>query len=96
MLLSTPNCTQSFGRVPVEFSHMLDVDHQQFFTVGSLRALLDGVFGSCAVEQSAPVDRDLAGLVLPRPLRPLLPLARSRRRDPAALLLPAAGPGPAS
>ena len=71
VLLSTPNCTQSFGRVPVEFSHMLDVDHKQFYTVSSLRALLDGVFGSCAVEQSAPVDRDLAGLVLPRPLRPL-------------------------
>ena len=71
VLISTPNCTQSFGRVPVEFSHMLDVDHKQFFTVSSLHELLDGVFGSCAVEQIAPVDRNLAGLVLPRPLRPL-------------------------
>ena len=33
VLVTTPNCTQSFGRVPVEFSHMLDVDHRQFFTV---------------------------------------------------------------
>jgi SAM-dependent methyltransferase len=71
VLLSTPNCTQSFGRVPVEFSHMLDVDHRQFFTVGSLSALLDEVFGSCVVEQVAPIDRNLAGIVLPRPLRPL-------------------------
>ena len=38
---------------------------------GSLTALLDGVFGSCEVEQTAPIDRNLAGLVLPRPLRPL-------------------------
>jgi SAM-dependent methyltransferase len=71
VLLSTPNCTQSFGRVPVEFSHMLDVDHRQFFTVDSLRALLEEVFGSCTVEQVAPIDRNLAGIVLPRPLRPL-------------------------
>jgi len=71
VLISTPNCTQSFGRVPVEFSHMLDVDHRQFFTVDSLTALLDEVFGSCVVEQVAPIDRNLAGIVLPRPLRPL-------------------------
>jgi SAM-dependent methyltransferase len=71
VLVTTPNCTQDFGRVPVEFSHMLDVDHKQFFTEASLTALLEGVFGSCAVEQTAPIDRNLAGLVLPRPLRPL-------------------------
>jgi SAM-dependent methyltransferase len=71
VLLSTPNCTQSFGRVPVEFSHMLDVDHKQFFTVDSLTTLLNEVFGSCVVEQVAPIDRNLAGIVLPRPLRPL-------------------------
>ena len=33
VLVTTPNCTQSFGDVPVEFSHMLDTDHRQFFTV---------------------------------------------------------------
>ena len=71
VLVTAPNCTQSFGRVPIEFSHMLDVDHKQFFTRESLTALLNEVFGSCAVEQSAPIDRNLAGLVLPRPLRPL-------------------------
>jgi SAM-dependent methyltransferase len=71
VLVTTPNCTQSFGRVPIEFSHMLDVDHRQFFTVDSLTELLNGVFGSCEVEQVAPIDRNLAGLVLPRPLRPL-------------------------
>ena len=74
VLVTTPNCTQSFDPVPVEFSHMLDVDHRQFFTVESLRVLLDSVFGSCSVEQVAPVDRNLAGLILPRPLRPLFRL----------------------
>ena len=71
VLVTTPNATQSFGHVPVEFSHMLDVDHKQFFTVTSMQALLDEVFGSGVVEQVAPLDRELAGLVLPRPLRPL-------------------------
>jgi SAM-dependent methyltransferase len=71
VLGTTPNCTQSFGMVPIEFSHMLDTDHRQFFTEASLAALLDEVFGSCVVEQVAPIDRDLSGLVLPRPLRPV-------------------------
>jgi SAM-dependent methyltransferase len=71
VLVTTPNCTQSFGRVPIEFSHMLDVDHRQYFTEDSLRELLDGVFGSCFVEQVAPLDRAIAGLVLPRVLRPV-------------------------
>jgi SAM-dependent methyltransferase len=71
VLVTTPNCTQSFGMVPIEFSHMLDTDHRQFFTEASLAALLDEAFGSCLVEQVAPIDRDLSGLVLPRPLRPL-------------------------
>jgi 2-polyprenyl-3-methyl-5-hydroxy-6-metoxy-1,4-benzoquinol methylase len=71
VLVTTPNCTQDFGDVPVEFSHMLDVDHRQFFTEESLRRLLDDVFGSCVVEQTAPIDRHLAGVVLPRPLRAL-------------------------
>jgi SAM-dependent methyltransferase len=71
VLVTTPNCTQDFGEVPVEFSHMLDVDHKQFFTEASLRQLLDDVFGSSVVEQTAPIDRHLAGLVLPQPLRAL-------------------------
>ena len=83
VLVTTPNCTQSFGRVPIEFSHMLDVDHRQFFTEASLTALLDEVFGSCEVEQVAPIDRNLAGLVLPRPLRPLYRAARPPRAGPS-------------
>ena len=71
VLVTTPNCTQDFGQVPVEFSHMLDVDHKQFFTEASLRQLLDDVFGNSVVEQTAPIDRHLAGLVLPQPLRAL-------------------------
>jgi SAM-dependent methyltransferase len=71
VLVSVPNSTQDFGKVPVEFSHMLDVDHRQFFTETSLRELLDGVFGSSVVEQTHPIDRNLSGLLLPRPLRPL-------------------------
>ena len=71
VLVTTPNCTQDFGEVPVEFSHMLDVDHRQFFTEASLKRLLDDTFGSSVVEQSAPIDRHLAGVVLPQPLRAL-------------------------
>ena len=69
VLVTTPNCTQDFGDVPVEFSHMLDVDHRQFFTESSLGQLLDEVFGSSVVEQTAPIDRHLAGILLPQPLR---------------------------
>ena len=71
VLLSTPNSTQSFGGVPIEFSHMLDVDHRQFFTVDSLGSLLSQVFSDCVVEQVLPLDAKIAALVLPRPLRPL-------------------------
>jgi 2-polyprenyl-3-methyl-5-hydroxy-6-metoxy-1,4-benzoquinol methylase len=83
VLVSTPNCTQSFGRVPIAFSHMLDRDHRQFFTEASLRELLEGVFGSCTVEQLLPVDQKLAALVLPRGLR-----AVYRRLDRAGLVKP--------
>ncbi len=83
VLLSTPNATQDFGRVPVEFTHMLDTDHKRAYTVASLRAELLSVFGSCRVEQSAPVDRGLAGLVLPPALRPLY-----RSLDRAGLIRP--------
>ena len=71
VLLSTPNCTQSFAGVPIEFSHMLDVDHRHFFTVDSLSALLGHVFTASAVEQALPLDAKIAALVLPRPLRVL-------------------------
>ena len=71
VLASTPNCTQDFGNVPIEFSHMLDVDHRQRFTLDSLRALFEEVFADSAVEQAAPLDSLIAGLVVARPLRPL-------------------------
>jgi 2-polyprenyl-3-methyl-5-hydroxy-6-metoxy-1,4-benzoquinol methylase len=69
VLLSTPNCTQSFGEVPIEFSHMLDVDHRQFFTVASLGELLGGVFREYTVTQALPLDAKIAARVLPPPLR---------------------------
>ena len=68
VLVTTPNCTQSFGPVPIEFSHMLDSDHRQFFTVASLRELLEATFERCEVVQSHPLDEMIADLVLPRPL----------------------------
>ncbi len=71
VLVTTPNCSERFDPVPVEFGHMLDVDHRQFFTEDSLRSLLREVFGAGEVEPVAPVDRGLAGLVLPRALRPV-------------------------
>ena len=68
VLVTTPNCTQTFGDVPVEFSHMLDTDHRQFFTVDTMRELLESVFPRAEVTQSHPLDEQLAGLILPRTL----------------------------
>ena len=94
MLVTTPNCTQSFEPAPVEFSHMLDVDHRQQFTVSSLEELLAGTFGSAVVEQAAPVDGQLAGLVAPRVAAPARARPLPRRDRPAALLLAPAGRAP--
>jgi SAM-dependent methyltransferase len=71
VLASAPNCTQSFDPVPIEFSHMLDVDHRQRFTLRSLRELFGTVFDEYTVEQAAPLDPMIAELVIARPLRPL-------------------------
>ncbi|MBN1530591.1 MAG: class I SAM-dependent methyltransferase [Thermoleophilaceae bacterium] len=71
VLVSVPNCTQGFGDAPVDFTHMMEVDHKQFFTEESLRDLLDEVFGSSTVEQLMPVDLNLSAVLLPRPLRVL-------------------------
>jgi SAM-dependent methyltransferase len=77
VLITTPNCTQSFTSVPIEFTHMLDVDHRQFFTVDSLRELLDETFVRCEVTQGFPLDEKIAALVLPRALMSIyLRLAR--------------------
>jgi SAM-dependent methyltransferase len=83
VLVSTPNCTQSFDPVPIEFSHMLDLDHRRCYTVSSLRELLEDVFPSSVVEQVAPLDSRIAGLVLPPLLRPV-----HRALDRAGLLRP--------
>jgi SAM-dependent methyltransferase len=69
VLVTTPNCTQDFGPVPIEFNHMLDVDHRQFFTADALRELLESSFERCQVTQIQPLDPLIAGLVLPRSLR---------------------------
>jgi SAM-dependent methyltransferase len=83
VLVTTPNCSQSFESVPIEFSHMLDVDHRQFFTEASLRDLLAESFERFEVLQIQPLDDQIAGLVVPRPLRRLSAgLARLGGRRP--------------
>jgi len=71
VLVSVPNCSQSFAPAPIEFTHMLELDHRQFFTAGSLRALLEGAFDGCEVIESHPVDETIAHLILPRALMSL-------------------------
>jgi SAM-dependent methyltransferase len=68
VLVTTPNCTPRFPPATIEFSHMLDIDHRQFFTVDSLRELLAARFERCEVAQSHPLDEQIAALVLPRAL----------------------------
>ena len=79
VLVTTPNCTQDFGEVPVEFSHMLDVDHRQFFTVTSLRALLDDVFGSSRGGADRPAGPPPRRAPPAAAAAAALPLARQRR-----------------
>jgi 2-polyprenyl-3-methyl-5-hydroxy-6-metoxy-1,4-benzoquinol methylase len=93
VLVTTPNCTQSFGDVPVEFSHMLDVDHCQFFTVDTMRALLQGEFARAEVTESHPLDEHLASLILPRAAHERVLAAEPHRAHPPALLLKAPGRG---
>lgn len=65
IIVTVPNCTQTF-KSPVTFTHMLDVDHRNFFTQESLRELLSREFHDVQVTQVVPVDRDLAAELLPR------------------------------
>lgn len=95
VLVSTPNCTEDFGWVPIDYTHMMEVDHRQFFTQTSLRALLDGVFGSSDVQQAIPLDRHIAGLVLPRPLRPLYRFLDRHGRAPQRYYFRLLGRAPA-
>jgi ubiquinone/menaquinone biosynthesis C-methylase UbiE len=65
VIITVPNNTQSFA-APVEWSHMLEVDHKNFFTRDSLQALLRSTFGTVEVTEVAPIDGTLARDLLPR------------------------------
>lgn len=83
VLVTTPNCTQSFDPAPIEFSHMLDLDHRQLFTVNSLRELMAANFERSEVTQSHPIDELVVNVVMPRPLpRIYRTLARAGRAKP--------------
>jgi SAM-dependent methyltransferase len=65
VIITVPNNTESFT-APVEWSHMLEVDHKNFFTRDSLAALLRPTFRTVEVAEVAPVDGTLARDLLPR------------------------------
>ncbi len=65
VIVTVPNCTQTF-KSPIAFTHMLDVDHKNFFTMESLHALLSREFREVKITQVAPIDRALAAELLPR------------------------------
>lgn len=64
LIVTVPNCTQAF-KAPLVFHHMLDMDHKNFFTRDSLRALLAPAFRTVSVTQVKPIDVTLAGEFLP-------------------------------
>jgi SAM-dependent methyltransferase len=65
VIITVPNNTQAF-RAPVEWSHMLEVDHKNFFTRESLAALLSATFRAVEVTEIAPIDGTLSRDLLPR------------------------------
>lgn len=65
VIITVPNCTQSF-KSPIAFTHMLDIDHKNFFTQDTLRELLSREFREVEVNQVAPVDSAIAAELLPR------------------------------
>ena len=65
VVVTVPNNTQRFNEM-IAWSHMLDVDHKNFFTVESLRSLLLAEFSSVEVRQVAAVDHLLAKDLLSR------------------------------
>jgi SAM-dependent methyltransferase len=65
VIITVPNNTQSFT-APVEWSHMLEVDHKNFFTRDSLAVLLQTTFASVEVTEVSPIDGTLARDLLPR------------------------------
>lgn len=79
VLASAPNCTQTFQPPFVTFSHMLELDHKNFFTQSSLAELLAVSLDDVVVEQIVPVDTILAKAALPGWLYPAYALLRRVR-----------------
>lgn len=65
VIITVPDNTFTFGAA-VTFSHMLEVDHRNFFTAASLDALLRQQFSDVVVSQVEPLDTAIAHDLLPR------------------------------
>jgi SAM-dependent methyltransferase len=63
VIITVPNNTQRLNHF-VSWSHMLDVDHKNFFTAATLHDLLSKRFPRVGVDEIVPVDRLLARDVL--------------------------------
>ena len=63
LVATVPNNTQRFNDL-IAWSHMLDVDHKNFFTVDSLRTLLGSRFTRVDVEEIVSADHLVAGDLL--------------------------------
>ena len=59
VVVTVPNNTQRLNG-SIAWSHMLDVDHKNFFTVDTLHDLLCARFDSVDVREVASADRDIA------------------------------------
>ena len=64
LIVTVPNCSYAFS-APVVWSHMLDTDHKNFFTMDSLRTLLSSEFRSVEITQVVPSDAAMAKDLLP-------------------------------
>ena len=65
VIITVPNNTFAFDAA-VTFSHMLEVDHKNFFTGDSLGALLRAQFSDVTVTEVEPLDTAIAHDLLPR------------------------------
>jgi len=72
VIITCPNNTESrlLGNLGLTFEHMLDADHKQFFTVNSLKALLQKHFQSFSVLEKEPISSFFTfinfGIIRPR------------------------------
>jgi SAM-dependent methyltransferase len=64
IIITVPNCSQQFT-APITFTHMLDTDHKNFFSVNSLAALLIPEFPRVNIVQVEPIDRYIMLDLLP-------------------------------